>query len=68
MGLGRPRQRIELWSWRPDGGAYTGLPSDEAEAIERRQERIAVVTRDGDITATAHWREHRPFTIDLRGA
>jgi len=61
-------QRIELWSWRPGGGAYTGLPDDEAEAIARRQERIAVVTRDGEVTASAHWREHRPFTIDLRGA
>jgi len=59
-------QRIELWSWRPGGGAYTGLPADEAEAIERRQERIAVTTRDGDIAAPAHWPEQRPFTIDLR--
>lgn len=61
-------QRIELWSWRPGGGAYTGLPADDAEAIARRQERITVVTRDGDVTAGAHWPEHRPFTIDLRGA
>jgi len=60
-------QRIELWSWRPGGGAYTGLPADEAEAIERRQERIAVATRDGDVAASAHWPEQRPFTIDLRG-
>lgn len=59
-------QRIELWSWRPGGGAYTGLPRDEADAIDRRQERITVTTRDGDVTATSHWREHRPFTIDLR--
>jgi uncharacterized protein (DUF2126 family) len=60
-------QRIELWSWRPGGGAYAGLPRDEAEAIERRQERISVTTRDGEVSAAAHWREHRPFTIDLRG-
>jgi uncharacterized protein (DUF2126 family) len=59
-------QRIELWSWRPGGGVYTGLPRDESEAIVRRQERIAVATRDGDVTAPAHWREQRPFTIDLR--
>ena len=61
-------QRIELWSWRPGGGAYAGLPRDEAEAIARRQERIAVATRDGDVIAPSHWREHRPFTIDLRRA
>ena len=59
-------QRIELWSWRPGGGAYTGLPRDDADAIARRQERITVTTRNGDITASARWRERRPFTIDLR--
>jgi uncharacterized protein (DUF2126 family) len=59
-------QRIELWSWRPGGGAYTGLPRDDAEAIARRQERIIVTTRDGDVTAASRWRELRPFTIDLR--
>src|SRR5262249_54893032 len=59
-------QRIELWSWRPGGGAYTGLPPDEAEAIARRQERITIATSDGDVAASRHWREHRPFTVDLR--
>ncbi len=59
-------QRIELWSWRPGGGAYTGLPRDEVEAIARRQERITVTTRQGDVTASPRWRERRPFTIDLR--
>ena len=59
-------QRVELWSWRPNGGAYAGLPRDEAEAIERRQERIQVTTRDGEVAAASRWREHRPFTIDLR--
>jgi len=59
-------QRIELWSWRPGGGAYTGLPRDAAEAVARRQERIAVTTRDGELTCASHWRELRPFTIDLR--
>lgn len=61
-------QRVELWAWRPHGGAYDGLPDDDAEAVARRQERIAVATRDGDATATGHWPEARPFTIDLRGA
>jgi uncharacterized protein (DUF2126 family) len=61
-------QRIELWAWRPGGGAYAGLPADEAEAVSRRQERISVTTRDGGVTAGAHWHEQRPFTIDLRTA
>ena len=59
-------QRIELWAWRPGGGAYPGLPRDDNDALARRQERIQITMRDGDITATGHWSETRPFTIDLR--
>jgi uncharacterized protein (DUF2126 family) len=61
-------QRIDLWAWQPGGGPYTGLPLDDCEAIARRQARIAVVTRDGELTASGHWPEQRPFTIDLRAA
>jgi uncharacterized protein (DUF2126 family) len=59
-------QRIDLWAWRPGGGPYPGLPADEADAIARRQERISVTTRDGDLAARGRWPEPRPFTIDLR--
>ncbi len=63
-------QRVELWAWRPNGGPYPGLPRDEHEALARRQERIVVTTHEvaqhGDVTATGHWSEARPFTIDLR--
>jgi len=59
-------QRIELWAWRPGGGPYDGLPHDDTDALTRRQERIQVTTRDGDVTAPSFWREARPFTIDLR--
>lgn len=34
--------RIELFSWRPDGEAYDGLPEDTAEAARRRGERFRV--------------------------
>jgi uncharacterized protein (DUF2126 family) len=61
------RQRIDLWAWRPGGGPYAGLPTDDADAVARRQDRIAIVTRDGDVTASGHWPEARAFTIDLRG-
>jgi uncharacterized protein (DUF2126 family) len=61
-------QRIDLWAWRPGGGPYAGLPADEPDAIARRQERIAVITRDGELAAAQHWPEQRPFTIDLRNA
>jgi hypothetical protein len=59
-------QRVDLWAWRPGGGPYLGLPLDEADAIARRQERIAVISRHGEVTANGHWTERRPFTIDLR--
>ena len=53
---------------RPSGGPYAGLPGDEADALERRQERILVTTTTDEITATGHWTEMRPFTIDLRAS
>jgi uncharacterized protein (DUF2126 family) len=65
-GWGGRAQHIELWAWRPSGGAYSGLPDDEKTALIRRQERIAVTTQQGEVTATGHWTESRPFTIDLR--
>jgi uncharacterized protein (DUF2126 family) len=60
-------QHIELWAWRPNPGPYDGVPRDDREALERRQERIQISTRDGDGPhAHAFWRETRVFTIDLR--
>jgi hypothetical protein len=59
-------QRAELWTWRPEGGAYVGMPRDDHEAIERRQERIKITAHDGELAANGHWPETRPFTIDLR--
>jgi len=59
-------QRIQLWAWKPGGGPYACLPRNDQDALERRQERIRVTTRDGEVSAPAFWREARPFTIDLR--
>ncbi len=59
-------QTIELWSWRPGGGPYEGLPRDDRDALDRRNERIKITSRDGDVSASSYWRETRPFTIDLR--
>lgn len=59
-------QTIELYAWRPGGGPYPGLPRDDRDALDRRNERIKIVMRDGDVSATTFWREARPFTIDLR--
>lgn len=60
-------QTIELWAWRPSGGAYPGLPRDADDAFARRQERIRVTTHTDFLAASGHWPEARPFTIDLRG-
>jgi uncharacterized protein (DUF2126 family) len=65
-GWGGRVQRIELWAWTPQGGAYAGLPRDDHDAIARRQERIAITTNDGEPSAIGHWQESRPYTIDLR--
>ena len=59
-------QRIELWSWRPTGGPYPGLPADADEALARRQERIRISPLEGRPSAAGHWGEARPYTIDLR--
>ncbi len=60
-------QRIELWAWKPSGGAYDGLPTDDGEAAARRHERIAITTRDhSNVHADGFHRPVRPFTIDLR--
>ncbi|MFN0247688.1 MAG: transglutaminase family protein [Kofleriaceae bacterium] len=59
-------QRIELWSWKRDGGPYPGLPVDDADALARRQDRIRVSPLDGFVEATGHWPTTRTFTIDLR--
>ena len=58
-------QRIELHAWKPDGGAYDGLPDTADEALRRRNERVRVTNLDR-IDATGHWPETRPYTIDLR--
>jgi uncharacterized protein (DUF2126 family) len=58
-------QRIELWSWKPGGGPYPGLPADGSDALARRNERSRVTNIDA-VAASGHWPEARPFTIDLR--
>lgn len=59
-------QRVELWAWKPDGGPYPGLPHDDHDALQRRQERIRVSAIDAEAQGRSFWRETRPFTIDLR--
>lgn len=59
-------QHIELWAWKPDAGPYLGLPRDDEDALARRQDRIRITTREGEVRAHGYWNESRPFTIDLR--
>ena len=58
-------QRIELRSWKPDGGPYDGLPTDASAALARRNERVAITIAER-IDATGRWPQTRPYTIDLR--
>ncbi|HEY4177256.1 MAG TPA: transglutaminase family protein [Kofleriaceae bacterium] len=61
-------QRIELFAWKPDNGPYDGLPTDDAEALARRQNRIRIHTGEAPVTAQGHWSQRQPFTVDLRTA
>jgi uncharacterized protein (DUF2126 family) len=61
--------RVTLHEWRPDGGAYEGLPDDLAAASQRRAERVAleVVPREpGDTRQPAPDGALGPFCLDLR--
>lgn len=60
---------VTLHEWRPDGGAYAGLPEGLAAASQRRAERVAleVVPRDsGFIGRASPDRALGPFCLDLR--
>jgi uncharacterized protein (DUF2126 family) len=66
--IGGRRQRIELWGWRPAGGAYDTLPIDATDAAARRAERVVVVTDAGGLDAPGWWPQPQPFTVDTRGS
>jgi hypothetical protein len=57
---------LTLHGWRPGGGAYDGLPPDDATASARRAERLLVTTLTDRCYAPAgmvsDW-----WTVDLRG-
>lgn len=56
--------RVELYSWKPAGGTYAGLPADQAEASARRAERVVVTS----VSAPSEMRvaEATGTTLDLR--
>lgn len=63
---GNSATSIALHGWIPGGGAYDGLPCDEAEAARRRRERVVIRS----VPLPASWK--RPalpagrVTVDLR--
>ena len=63
------RARGSSHAWRPDGGAYPGLPTTEEEASQRRAERF-VATRlpahEGDSGRAPPNSALTPFCLDLR--
>jgi uncharacterized protein (DUF2126 family) len=59
-------QRIELWSWRPDGGAYPAIPTDATEAATRRAERVVITPLTAAPAGDGWWPRRSPFTIDVR--
>ena len=59
-------QRIELWSWRAEGGGYPGMPIDGDDAATRRTERIIITPGLGTLHSAGTHTSAAPFTIDLR--
>jgi uncharacterized protein (DUF2126 family) len=60
---------VTLHEWRPDGGAYPGLPSDLDEAAQRRHDRITVEAanpRLPDFDREAPPEALTPWHLDLR--
>lgn len=61
--------KITLHEWKPQGGAYAGLPTDLAEAHQRRRERCAVEILDkprGEEPRSPNPYAITPFCMDLR--
>ncbi len=60
--------RLELHEWHPAGLPYNGLPKDEAEAANRRRERLSVVAMADMPPAQpdAPKSARTPWCIDLR--
>jgi uncharacterized protein (DUF2126 family) len=57
---------IVLHGWRPGGGAYDGLPTDDAEAARRRAERIVFTPATPAPRAAARELHVDGWTADLR--
>jgi uncharacterized protein (DUF2126 family) len=60
---------LSLHDWRPDGGAYPGLPGDLAEAAARRAERCVVELGAAPAVETLRPPPPEaltPYTLDLR--
>ena len=60
---------LTVHGWRPDGGAYDGLPADLAEAARRRAERVTLDPMPAGLAeplATGARPGLSPYTLDLR--
>lgn len=70
--LGHPghgAHRLTLHAWRPDGGAYDGLPASHADAAERRRERVvveAIEISELDALAEAAVAAVSAYSVDVR--
>jgi uncharacterized protein (DUF2126 family) len=59
--------RVTLHEWRPDGGAYEGLPRDRAQAMARRAERCVLEPAAPQAAPAAAPRRARgEHVLDLR--
>jgi uncharacterized protein (DUF2126 family) len=63
---GQASVRVELYSWKPGGGAYAGLPADDAEARARRDERVVASARGTDEPSECQPSLATGWALDLR--
>ncbi len=61
--------KLSWHDWKPEGGAYPGLPSDWPDSAERRQERVVIETGESDHPLSVRCpplNAVTPYCLDLR--
>ncbi|HUL13711.1 MAG TPA: transglutaminase family protein [Methylococcaceae bacterium] len=61
--------KLTLHDWKPEGGAYPGLPSDWPESAARRQERLVIEVCESDQSSSIRCPPSNavtPYCLDLR--
>jgi hypothetical protein len=61
--------KLSLHDWKPEGGAYAGLPGDWPESAARRRERLVIEVSEPDQSLSIRRpppNAATPYCLDLR--